>query len=229
MHRRIGILAATSAALALLACGGGDDPTSPTTPTTTTPIVGSGKVVREVRSVGDFHGVRLVGVGHVVLSPAETPSVVIEADDNLQTYVRAAVVDGVLEVGLETGSYRDYTLVARVAVPAIDRVELTGIGDVEGVLPDGDQLTVNLTGVGSVELRGAADQLTIDASGIGDLHGYDLVSTRCTVRVTGSGTAEVTATETLDASVAGFGAIRYGGNPATVRTTVAGLGSIRPR
>jgi hypothetical protein len=45
----------------------------------------------------------------------------------------------------------------------------------------------------------------------------------------GNGRAEVTATNTLDATVTGAGAITYGGSPAHVTKTVTGIGAISAR
>ncbi len=192
-------------------------------------IEGSGTVVREARSVDAFHGVRLVGVGKVDLAPSATSAVVVEADDNVQRHVTTEVVDGVLEIGIDPGSYWNVTLIVHVAAPALDRVELTGAGDVAGGVSDASSLAVVVTGTGAVTLTGAADALTVDLEGTGAFHGYGLVSSACTARLTGTGGIEVTATESLDASVAGLGSIRYDGSPATVETAISGLGSIRAR
>jgi Putative auto-transporter adhesin, head GIN domain len=46
--------------------------------------------------------------------------------------------------------------------------------------------------------------------------------------VSGSGRALVNATETLDASVPGSGAIEYTGGPTQVKKTVDGVGYVTP-
>lgn len=190
---------------------------------------GSGRVVRQERSVGDFHAVRLEGLGEVLLSAAPARSVEVEADDNLEHRVRTEVKHGVLIVGLDPGSYSDFTLRVRVGAPALDRIELTGAGEIEGRISDVDALAVSLSGTGAITLDGYAGDLTVDVDGAGAFHGFGLTSSDCTARLAGAGRIEVTATEALDATVTGLGSIRYDGAPDTVETAVSGLGSILPR
>jgi hypothetical protein len=193
------------------------------------PIVGSGVVVQAPRPVGAFHGVRLSSVGRVELSTSAQPSVVVEADDNVVEHVRTEVVGGVLEVGLDSGSYSDITLTVRVAAPALDLVELLGAGELAGTVGDVTSLRVALQGAGRVTLAGTAGAATIDLTGAGAFHGYDLLAGACTVRLTGTGVVEVTASDSLDAVVTGVGSVRYDGSPDILRSEVTGLGSIGRR
>jgi hypothetical protein len=212
---------------AVIACGGENTDTRPDTGTDT--IEGSGVVVTETRSVEAFHGLRLDNVGRVVLSPAAAAGVVVEADDNIVESVRTAVVDGVLEVGLAPGSYSDITLVFHVSAPLLDRLELTGAGTIAGTVADVASLDVVISGSGSVTLAGTAEQATVTLSGAGAFHGYDLLAAECVASLDGAGLVEVTASDSLDATVDGLGSIRYDGAPALVRRQVTGLGSIQPR
>ncbi len=219
---RRGAMAAAVLASALAACGTdhGDGSFDG--------IEGSGNVVQDARQVAAFHGVRLEGVGRVELATAPQQGVVVEADDNIVARVRTEVVDGVLAVGLEPGSYRDMTLVVRVAAPALDRVELSGAGRVEGNVGEPDELQVRLEGSGELVLAGAAERASLDLVGAGAIHAYELGTARCSVALGGAGSVEVTVAEHLDAEVTGAGSIRYDGAP-TVDQTVTGVGSVRHR
>jgi hypothetical protein len=208
---------------AVLACGG-------TEPDGDTSVIdGSGVIVKQARTVGAFHGVRIDSAGRLELSTAAEASVEVEADDNVVDRVHTELVDGILVVGLESGSYSDVTLVVRVAAPALGSVEITGAGRIEGTVGDVESLEVTIAGAGTVTLSGTAEQATIRLTGAGAFHGYDLLATDCTVRLTGAGLVEITASDTLDASVEGAGSIRYDGGPTVVRADVEGLGSILPR
>ncbi len=219
MSRRLWIVALG----AVLACGGtepGGDGNA---------IDGSGVIVKRARAVAPFHGVRIDSAGRLELSVAADTSVEVEADDNVVDRVHTQVVDGILVVGLDAGSYADVTLVVRVAAPALEVVEITGAGRVDGSVGDVAGLEVAIEGAGSVTLSGTVAQATIRLAGAGAFHGYDLLATDCTVRLTGAGLVEVTASSTLDAAVEGVGSVRYDGGPTVVRAEVEGLGSILPR
>ncbi len=208
---------------ALAACGGDDDHDGEHDG-----IEGSGVIVNDAREVAPFHGVRLDGVGRVELATAPEQGVVVEADDNVVARVHTEVVDGVLTIGLEPGSYHDVTLVIHVAAPALDRVELDGAGKVEGSVGQVADLSVRLDGGGELILAGWADHASLALAGAGSIHAYELGTGRCWVTLAGAGSVEVTVSEHLDAEVAGVGSIRYDGSP-TVDQTVTGLGSVEHR
>ncbi len=220
---RRGAMAAAAMAVALAACGGSDGDGHGLDG-----IEGSGIVVQDAREVPAFHGVRLEGVGQVRLASAAEQSVMVEADDNVVDRVRTEVVDGVLTVGLAPGSYRNITLVIHVAAPALDRLELSGAGRMEGNAGSVGDLSVRLDGSGEMVLAGAAERATVDLTGAGSIHAYELGTGRCSVTLEGAGSVEVTVSEHLDAAVTGVGSVRYDGAP-TVDQSVTGLGSVRHR
>jgi hypothetical protein len=57
----------------------------------------------------------------------------------------------------------------------------------------------------------------------------DLVADDVQIRIAGSGDASVTANKSLDVSIAGSGDVKYSGNPAALKTSTAGSGSISRR
>ena len=92
-----------------------------------------------------------------------------------------------------------------------------------------DSLACRLTGTGIISVSGTTTNQTIEISGAGSVLNFDLVSSRCTASISGSGVIETTATESLQAAIAGTGTITYGGNPTVLHTSIAGVGTIRPR
>ena len=222
---RRGTMTAAALAVALAACGGGEGDGDGRG---FDGIEGSGVIVQDARELAPFHGVRLEGAGRVELVSGAEQGVVVEADDNVVDRVRTEVVDGMLAIGLEPGSYRNVTLILHVASPALDRLELDGAGEMEGSVGEVGDLSVRLDGGGELTLAGAADRVSIALAGAGSIHAYELGTGRCSVTLEGAGKVEVTVSEHLDAVVAGVGDIRYDGAP-TVDQTVTGLGSVRHR
>jgi hypothetical protein len=54
----------------------------------------------------------------------------------------------------------------------------------------------------------------------------ELQTLRTTVSIAGSGNALVHATQAINANIAGSGDVRYSGNPGSVKSNVAGSGSV---
>ncbi|GAB4464532.1 MAG: hypothetical protein OHK0029_34550 [Armatimonadaceae bacterium] len=86
---------------------------------------GSGKVVTDTRSVGDFSAVDASGVGSVLIAQGDRDSLTIEADDNVLPYISTEVKNGVLHLGFnERLSLRDVTIRYRLTVRKLDQVSL---------------------------------------------------------------------------------------------------------
>jgi hypothetical protein len=98
------------------------------------------------------------------------------------------------------------------AAPALATVRLPCV-----LFPDG---TI-LEGPG----RLTADQLEARLAGSGDMQLGHLAARSVTASVLGSGRLDVQATQKLDASISGSGAIIYSGHPATLTQTVNGSGA----
>ena len=117
----------------------------------------------------------------------------------------------------------------KVTVPTITQLSLAGAGNIEAIGFSGGELSAEISGAGEIRAEGSVDSLTVDVSGTGALEAQDLSATRAMVEISGAGSADVTATDSLDAVVSGVGSVTYGGEPAAVAQEVSGVGSISER
>ncbi len=219
-----------------------------------TSVTGSGRVVEEVRSVGEFRAVRLAGPIDVVVTQGTSPSVRVSADDNLQPIVETVVEgggdDATLQVRIKRGhdirSFRQ--LRVAVVTASLSRAAVAGSGQIEvqsfrtpslavavagsgGVRLQGvtaDDLGARIAGSGDVSGHGSAGKLVVSIAGSGDVKLDDLRADDVKVSISGSGDAAVQAVKTLAVSIAGSGDVVYRGD-ATVKTSIAGSGSVRRR
>jgi putative autotransporter adhesin-like protein len=113
-----------------------------------------------------------------------------------------------------------------VRVPTLDALTLSGSGNVVVSGIDAERLTVSLPGSGTLTGSGTARGLDVTVSGSGTVQFARLVANDARALVSGSGSIFVTATQTLDASVTGSGAIVYAGHPQEVTKSVTGNGAI---
>ncbi len=108
----------------------------------------------------------------------------------------------------------------------IDHIDLTMSGAGKMRLGLGaKKISARLTGVGTIELSGTADQLEIFMSGAGSLNALDLFAEKCAVRSSGVGSCALYAVRELDANISGIANVRYGGNPA-IKSEISGLGKL---
>jgi hypothetical protein len=193
-------------------------------------IVGSGRLVNQVRSVGTFSGIQVTNFAKVIITQDTVEQLRIVSDDNIIDHVGTIVNGDNLVVGLDNGSYNNVTVKVYVSMKVIERLESVGTADFSTTGPiQTDSILCRITGAGTITLSGTATFEQVEIIGAGTVHNFDLVVSRCSTLISGSGAIEVNATSSLDAVIAGTGSIVYAGSPQTVQQTVTGVGSVRPR
>jgi len=193
-------------------------------------IVGSGRIVSQVRPVGTLAGIRVTNFAKVFITQDTVESLRIESDDNIMDRVVTSVSNGVLTVGMKNGSYNHVTVNVYVSMRDVHLIESTGAAEFRSTAPiHTETIVCRITGAGTVRLSGTATYQSVEISGAGSVHNFDLVSTRCSASIAGSGNIEVNVTQQLDATIAGVGSITYAGNPPVVHQSISGIGSIQPR
>ncbi len=214
-------------------------------------VKGNGKIKTETRSVGDYDRVYVNGSFEVHLVEGKEGDIEIKGESNIIPHISVKVVDGTLKIGTKkkTSLYYKKDLVITVPIKHIDGVSLSGSGEIysKHVIKE-QELNVNLSGSGDVELKietsrvlttvtgsgdmeltGSTQYLRVNVTGSGDFHGETLDSRMTDVMVTGSGDADVNASEFISAHVTGSGDIAYSGNPAKEKIEVTGSGDISKR
>ena len=91
---------------------------------------------------------------------------------------------------------------------------------------DTDKLEIINSGVGEIAICGIADDVVISNSGVGAVIAHNLKALNVKASVSGVGSVECYASESLDASVSGVGSLRYRGTPKHKSTHRSGVGSI---
>lgn len=211
-------------------------------------VRGSGNIITETRDVGTFTGVQLSGSMDVYLKRSDNHTVEVEGDDNIVELVETYVDNGKLRI-----KYKDHfsirthrDVIVRVGLPELTEAVVTGSGDMKGesLFSADEQVKVQVTGSGDIELELDAPEVKAGVSGSGDIKlsgttrdidcsttgsgtikATDLKAENAKARTTGSGNISVYASMKIDAGITGSGNIRYKGG-GTVSSKVSGSGSV---
>lgn len=114
-----------------------------------------------------------------------------------------------------------------VTLPRVTDLRVSGAGTLLCADLDQEELSLDLSGAGSITATGKVARLYADVSGAGSIGGYGLVAARANLLVSGSGAIKATVTESLRARVSGVGKIKVAGHPCERDTNVSGLGKIK--
>ena len=209
-------------------------------------IDGNGDVVLESREFYGFHEIVSEGDFDIFLVQDSIYSIEVEAESNLQPYIRTRLIGDRLEIDTRNNRCIDESYPVRVyisapfvesivlegsgfisveeyAAPAFN-IDLVGSGNIEANVVT-DYLAVEIVGSGNTELWGSAIESEMNISGSGNIRAYDLVTENCFATISGSGNMYLFATELLDIKITGSGSVYYKGNP-DIYTNITGSGSI---
>ncbi len=189
-------------------------------------VRGNGRVRDESRKVSEFRKIEAGGAFtiHVLVGPAA--SVKISAEENLLGYIRTSVRGNTLKLDTRKNISPRKEVRIDITTPSLTHLEISGANNVEVEDISGEEFNLELSGAGSVDLRGEIENLKIHLSGAGSIDSRNLKASDVRIAVSGAASAEVYASKYLDASVSGVGSINYYGNPEQTKTDVSGVGSI---
>jgi hypothetical protein len=105
------------------------------------------------------------------------------------------------------------------------QIGLTGSGSMD-IDVKGKKIATDISGSGTILLKGYATSNTISLSGTGILNAFNCELENVTIKVGGSGMAEINVAENLEAFMMGSGSIKHKGNTKKVTKKIYGSGSI---
>lgn len=212
-----------------------------------------GKVIRQEIVASDFTSIDLSEDFDVVYRQAESPSVVIEGNENVVAYHHVEIVDGTLvDHKTEDAPKRMPSVRLVVASPMLKHVKLTGAGDIDikekVIFAD---LNVELSGSGDVDIEDmecgklkavvsgtgdmkidnavCSDDVTFVLSGSGDIN-VDASCPNLAIETSGSGDADITVScKVIDASAIGTGNLKIKGSADVLNRKERGLASIEAK
>lgn len=90
----------------------------------------------------------------------------------------------------------------------------------------GDQVKAEVSGSGKMGIKGYASNLEGVVSGSGAINAFNCPLDKATIKVSGSGLAELNVTDTIVATVVGSGAVKHKGNTKNATKKIYGSGSV---
>ncbi|MCT4629697.1 head GIN domain-containing protein [Winogradskyella sp.] len=209
---------------------------------------GDGNITTITRTTGDYEGLKAAGPMDFKLVQGKEGNITIKGDANLMEYIVTKIKDGKLIVKIKDGVNIRPTKTIVVTVPyeSISSVSLAGSGDIDnsGTIKTDDfkvaiagsgDINLNIesnttessiAGSGDIELRGSTKDLTAKIAGSGGFDGTNLDSINVSVKIAGSGDADVVCNGELNVRISGSGDVNYSGTPTSKNTKISGSGSV---
>jgi len=188
-------------------------------------VRGNGNVRSEEFFLPTITGVKLQGIGEVIIRYGDTQEIIVETDNNLLDYLETNVNGGVWNIDFRRCVRNVSRLTVFITIPEIRKLIISGSGSIVGedaFVGDalettvsgsgnidfdftGNTLDANVSGSGHIDLFGAVELLDINISGSGDIRAFDLLAQECDVNISGSGDVRVNVEDFLKVRISGSG------------------------
>jgi hypothetical protein len=207
--------------------------------------MGNGTMLTDERTLSSFEKIAISGSSEVRFHSSAGYRAVVAVDSNLNEYFETVVINNTLKIRPKPGgAYRFTKNVVDVYCPAVSAVSISGSGTFEAVdtllapafratisgygkingETECDAFFAEISGSGDITILGSSNDVAISISGSGNFRGSDFKAKNCSIKINGSGEADVFVEEALRATISGSGTIAYRGNP---RIDFRGSGSGR--
>ena len=211
-------------------------------------ITGSGNLITQTRSVGNFDAISVGGGFEVEVKTGTVASVVVEADDNVIKYIETTVSGNTLKIRTDDfDNYTDVHMKIYVTAPLLSKISASASAQVvlTDILTSDNKLTFKATNSASIKARVNAPEVETDASSSATINlsgktktyktdasssavieSFNLLSENTTAHVSSSASIQVHASVSLHAKASSSGSVEYKG-AAEVKKTESNSGSIK--
>jgi hypothetical protein len=201
-------------------------------------VAGKGAPEKYTFNVGEYNKIKVEDSCEIRYYAAPSNTVTLEIQPNLREYFLVEVKNNELIVSatkriyfykkkslfpvltVSTPVLNSLTIMGACTFKAIDKIktdtfklEIIGAGDGKAEL-DVNSLKTNMSGAGSFELFGKADNAEIKFSGAGELIASSLQMREASVNFSGAGAIRINCSEKLSIEARGVGLVEYSGSPS---------------
>lgn len=212
-------------------------------------VKGDGHVITRNFDQKGFRDIEASSSLEVHLSQGPEYKIKVEGEENIIQQLDIHVNGDKLSVGMKNNVMINTHHPLKVFITAPEFRQIEGSGacqffstgkltsnsefkiDLEGACEtklevDAPKIDVDASGASEIKMKGHARDFSIDASGASDIDCFDLLTENTTLDISGGGSANVYASQSLTVSVSGAGDVHYKGKPSKINKDISGAGSI---
>ncbi len=193
-------------------------------------VRGSGPSITKNFNVSGFHGIDVSNGFDVILVQGNSEGLTLTVQENLLEYITVKVDQGILKIYSDKNINATQPMKARITFKDINKLNVSGGGDVSGETPlNVQKMDIGMSGGGDVTFNLNSDELKCGISGGGDLKidgnikSYDL-------DLTGGGdvTSVINGAAAIDCRVSGGGDVKITskGKTSDAKIDISGGGDL---
>lgn len=192
-------------------------------------ISGSGSIITEERTMGNFSAVSVSGANNVFIKNGNGFKVEVKGYGNLIPYYETTLTGETLDL-----HYRDRikvhndNIVTYVTMPLIKGITISGSAKVTatGEFDSTASLDTRISGSGDINIEKAfVNNYSSVISGSGNINTTDVTADNAIINISGSGNVKLSVNKNLQVTISGSGNVYYKGQPA-INLEVSGSGKV---
>lgn len=201
----------------------------------------------ETRDLRSFSSISVGEAINVEVVAGSSEKAVVQVDGADLDDVLTEVFGDRLKIRMRQGNWRNVSVNVVVTYKTLEEIDVSSAADLISKGPiKGDQLEIEVSSAGDVEVEVDVDELEVRVSSAGDLtvegrareqyvkvsssgdyDGYDLETEVAEVDASSAGDARVFVTKELEADASSSGSVYYRGNPTKVYADSSSGGRVR--
>lgn len=189
-------------------------------------IEGSGNIIMDDRTEGDFSVIEVSDALQVTVRQGVEHSVVLSGDDNLLARVITSTTNGTLSARLGNGNFRNANISLAVTMPNLERLVLNDA--VKGELIDfstTEPLVFIIKDASELTVSGAAASLNLEVEDASKINGFDFVVEHCDAQVRDASSVFLTVNDLIEGRLRSASSFFFRGNP-TIDVNATGSSSV---
>ena len=210
-------------------------------------IEGNNNVVYKIRDVSTFNEVVSTGNFDVIITIADSTSLIVQAEENLFPFIMTTVRGQKFYAEVKDDYQLDNNQPIKILLttPNLEGVILTGSGIIVCDSLTTDFLSTEITGSGRIQflniaakdiiadipgsgeifISGETDRSEFYISGSGSIQCLSLIQTDCYSNISGSGNIYTNVNDYLEVDISGSGSVYYSGTPE-IDSYISGSGQV---
>ncbi|MBE7172003.1 MAG: DUF2807 domain-containing protein [Williamsia sp.] len=209
---------------------------------------GSGNVITQQRTAGNFTAITSKGDFRVVLTKGQTTAISLTGEDNVLEKTVTDISNGKLTVRYADGirTHKNKQVTVNVTMPGFTNLQLEGSGSIHAteawsttdltaringsgnieLAVDGNNFSGEINGSGRLVLNGGNFQASsFLVNGSGTVKAYPFTTNTADINIQGSGDCSIKVNNKLKVKINGSGTVYYKGSPDT-NVSVSGSGKV---
>ncbi|MCA1749286.1 MAG: GIN domain-containing protein [Parasphingopyxis sp.] len=179
-----------------------------------------------------FDGISVTGAYALQVEVGSGYSITVSGPEDRLADARVRVENGDLVLAEREcrNCHREGGLIARITLPSLDSLEVTGIADdsrITGI--DAGDFSIDVSGVAELALSGRCGRLSLTVEGVSEIDGRNLRCGDAVADLDGVGEASIYASNSLDADVDGMARLTVHGSPQSVQERSSGFARVDVR